>query len=488
MPTVIILDTSPPLNSSVVKSAESYPSLQYARSALYSFFDTIASTAKLEFVALVTYSTHFEVISSFTRDFDLLKLKLMQMKLSENFDLKVVMDGVETLILEEWGSGISCNVIIVAQDRYALEACSMPVYLFPGNIIVCSLGPDPITKDHYSKLENFNYKCELYQPEPSINPPSVQQMFHKIAERYYYTWIGQLTCGNFNSKITLSPSPEPYYVASDFDSATYTVESILEICGFIELQHLGSPGAISRHLVLPYSPPGVFPAMNRALNHSKSLTSSPDAEEDSQEESQVPSFCVLLHGALKVENMAALCYVGNDWYGVLFSWADSKKKSNLMLSLLEPGSLDAVPWLGDLNKLNISTNSQLEGFPIKGPEKKSYTQNCVAWIRQQGLQSDIQKILRHSRKLPEKTQQFYKELNRVRRAAIGLGFMSLIEGLAAVLERECTLLPGSAHPACALQLTHAAGVLREPHSRDHKYNILPMKTSFRSDAQGFDMF
>lgn len=66
--------------------------------------------------------------------------------------------------------------------------------------------------------------------------------------------------------------------------------------------------------------------------------------------------------------------------------------------------------------ISISTNNYnlplfypvAESIPIKPPEKKSYTQNCVAWIQQQGLQSDIQKILRHSRKLPEKTQQFYK--------------------------------------------------------------------------------
>lgn len=56
--------------------------------------------------------------------------------------------------------------------------------------------------------------------------------------------------------------------------------------------------------------------------------------------------------------------------------------------------------------------------------------------------------------------------------------MSLLDGLAAILERECTLLPGGAHPDCALQLTHAAGVLRKPYSRDPKFNVLPMRTKF----------
>lgn len=66
----------------------------------------------------------------------------------------------------------------------------------------------------------------------------------------------------------------------------------------------------------------------------------------------------------------------------------------------------------------------------------------------------------------------------MRRAAISLGFISLLDGLAAILERECTLLPGGAHPDCALQLTHAANVLRKPFSRDPKFSIVPMRTRF----------
>lgn len=48
--------------------------------------------------------------------------------------------------------------------------------------------------------------------------------------------------------------------------------------------------------------------------------------------------------------MAALVQLGEDWYGLVHSWADSKKKSNLMLSCLPPGD-DAVPWLGPLGQL-----------------------------------------------------------------------------------------------------------------------------------------
>lgn len=95
-----------------------------------------------------------------------------------------------------------------------------------------------------------------------------------------------------------------------------------------------------------------------------------------------PNFCVLLHGSLKVEGMVALVQLGWDsfifyihvqgdeltakqmakwslyfcvclrpeWYGMLYSQADSKKKSNLMMSLFEPGS-EPLPWLGKISYL-----------------------------------------------------------------------------------------------------------------------------------------
>lgn len=158
--------------------------------------------------------------------------------------------------------------------------------------------------------------------------------------------------------------------------------------------------AVSRHLILPASANKDHLPLSAEID----LT-----DDDATDEGKVPSFCVLLHGALKVESMAALVTLGDNWFGFVYSWADSKKKANLMLTILTPGS-DVIPWLGDLNNLGPidSPQEQMGAFPVRPQEKRSYSQNGVVWIRQAGLQSDIQKILRHARKLPEKTQQFYK--------------------------------------------------------------------------------
>lgn len=69
----------------------------------------------------------------------------------------------------------------------------------------------------------------------------------------------------------------------------------------------------------------------------------------------------------------------------------------------------------------------------------------------------------------------------MRRAALSFGFYDLLDGMASILERECTLLPGTAHPDAALQLTHAATALRNNHYRDYNAHIMPLRTKFMSD-------
>ncbi|CAN7939579.1 unnamed protein product, partial [Ixodes hexagonus] len=269
------------------------------------------------------------------------------------------------------------------------------------------------------------------------------------------------------------------------------------VCGFLDLVDVANPPTLSRHLVLPIPSATTAAATPAPSPAEKGLSEAPcrvsaaedgvakaepaaDEEEGSNDEGKQPSFCVLLHGSLKVEGMVALCQLGPEWYGILYSWADSKKKSNLMLSTFEPG-LETVPWLGNFSQLGplaAGEGPSMPGFPVKPSDKHSYSQNSVVWIRQSDLQADIQKILRHARKLPEKTANFYKELNRLRRAALSLGFHELLEGMATILERECTLLPGSAHPDAALQLTHASSFLRGPSCRDYAASLLPLRTKF----------
>ncbi len=79
----------------------------------------------------------------------------------------------------------------------------------------------------------------------------------------------------------------------DFEVKTTNVSNVIEICGFIDNVDIGTPAAISRHLVLPI-----------AGTHERMILENLDEmdvdEETSHDDGKMPSFCVLLHGALKV--------------------------------------------------------------------------------------------------------------------------------------------------------------------------------------------
>lgn len=63
--------------------------------------------------------------------------------------------------------------------------------------------------------------------------------------------------------------------------------------------------AVSRHLILP-----------APINSKENIPVKPEAthEDESSDEGTTPSFCVLLHGALKIEDMAALVTLGENWF------------------------------------------------------------------------------------------------------------------------------------------------------------------------------
>ncbi|CAB0037129.1 unnamed protein product [Trichogramma brassicae] len=283
-----------------------------------------------------------------------------------------------------------------------------------------------------------------------------------------------------NSKLEFVALPQTK--KTDFEVVpSLMISKNIEICGFIPIADVGNPGATSRHLILP------MPTEKNSSMQGIAVLDEDDEIEEVIDEGKEPSFCVLLHGALKVENMAALCLLNADWYGFIYSWADSKKKSNLMLTVLEHGC-EVVPWLGNLRNLgsiSFAKDKTFEAltFPIRPVEKRSYSANTPSWIRNSGLQSDIQKILRQARKLPEKTANFYKELNRVRRTALTLGFLELLEGLAQIFDREITLLPPNVNPECAIQLSHCSEMLRKPYSKELNANISPLRTKYSGAAE-----
>lgn len=503
MPTVIALDVSLSMSRpvSMADSSEEYQRRHLAVHGINTLLDFISINAKMEFTSLVCFSYLWERTVAFTRDYDSIKSALNKVELYNKTCIETALLGVSTVVSQEWSSAVPCTVILVTDGSTGMGIGSLKTSLqtrtqrdsadakfplpfpFPSKVhVLCVSNPgDADLKTAlpmYQQLIDINDQGgEIYLPDGPLSFKTAQEMFQKFGEKTYTPFHAFLTCGNLKCPVQLHPRPEPYEKDLDFEFVRRTMWDKLEIVGFLEIAEVASPPTVSRHLVLPTS--------TRERPAKTDTDKEGDEEEDVTEDGKTPSFAVLLHGSLKVESMVALTRIGEDWFGMLYSWADSKKKSNLMLSVFEPGA-DNIPWLGNLNSMvpasmiepTPGVPNPPSHFPVRPTEKRSYAQSCVVWIKESGLQSDMQKVLRHARKLPDKQQQFYKEMNRIRRAALSFGFHELLEAMASMLERECTLLPGTAHPSAALQLSHAANALRAPNALDIVHTIMPLQTNF----------
>lgn len=122
------------------------------------------------------------------------------------------------------------------------------------------------------------------------------------------------------------------------------ISTTISLCGFLNLADIGSPMSLSRHLILPNEnstqshSQGTTDA-EKLDNDLKSFYSKATDDETTDQKPTEESACVLLHGALKFENLAAVVLLNDDWFGFMHSYSDSKRKTNIILTILPPGKL-----------------------------------------------------------------------------------------------------------------------------------------------------
>lgn len=524
MPTIILLDVSFSMCRPVAAEARSEedeegsgPLLRKDLAALAccQLLDHLQHTNRLEFVALIIYSSLYEVVVGFTRDYNSIRKAVMQ---AGDYDKTCLLEALKGSLLyckEEWGNSTPCQLVVVTDGSEGvgagavLRSVSGPrtaaTFPLPGpapaplDIICLASADDPALLTSlplYQRFVELNGQGGVHVPQGKLSRQSTTELMKEVVQNQFSPYRGVLQCGSLATPITLAPPPQAYVPPRDgsgvVGGATREVVSgEVSVVGFVAIVDVSSPPAYSRHLLLPLT------SKSEGGGSGTEGAAGGSDDEGSTDEGKTPSLCVLLHGGLKKEGMVALCQVGPNWYGILYSWSDNKKKSNLLLSIFQPGA-DVIPWLGKLDELGpasslpinpYTTADATPPFPVKSGEKRSYNQACVVWVRAGGLQTDVQKILRHARKLPDKTTSFFKELNRVRRAALQYGFPALLLGVCTVLDREIGTLPSNTQPEAAMQLQHAVAMLRSAVDNamdsthfDYKFhtNIQPLKTNYAS--------
>jgi len=504
MPTVILLDVSLSMSRRIAgadgRKTETQI-LHIAQNGIHYFLDELADKSKLEFTSLVIFSSLWEIVVPFTRDFAALKAGCFSIDVYDKTRIENALQGVESLVMEEWGGVVPINIILVTDGRVGVGSGSLKDSLkkakvdegefplpfsFPSNLSIVCLDEPGIDENFAENMNCYrdliklnNGNGEIYTPEGPLSNASVEQLFQKIIKTHYQVYTGTLFCGNLSSKITLLPFPNfknswlsilCSYRPEKKNITNINMPTELPIAGFLDIADISNPPYISRHVVLP------IPKTTKGADGSK-------AQQSTEEDAKSPSFCVLLHGSLKIEKMVAVVQLGPSWFGILHSWSDNRKKSTLMLSIFEPHA--TISWLGNLRGLGPSAefspnpyqydqteDAEETPFPITPSRRRSYhLQPNVVWIKNAGLQSDVQKVLRYAKKLPEKQSAFYKELNRIRRAALSYSFNQLIFHVADLLDKEASNLSSDA----ARHLINAASELRLAPKRSLTRNIGPLE-------------
>lgn len=511
MPTVILMDVSLSMSRPVATSdtTETHTRHTIGTAAVNTFLDYLGNHAKLEYVALVTFSSVYEVAVPFTRDFDSIRSKLLSLEEGDKTCIDTAFLGVNQLVLNEWGGCQTPVQIILITDGSSgvgaigrnrmVQALPLPP-TYPAKIHVLPIASphDPCLQHAmplYQKIvdlannttsnSNGNMsRGSIYCPD-QLTVPGVITAMTRLCEQHYQEFWCTLKCGQLEARVQLFPAPQT--VTLEELAATYTLANQIHVIGFLQQQELSTPIAISKHLIIPQAQACANSAPrenygSKTPTKEGSSTDGSATEEDMSDPSKIPNFCVLLHGALKVESMAAVVLLGADWWGTLTASCEASRgrRSCLLLSVMKPGA-SAAPWLGALDQLGPAEEgtTPAETFPIRSWRSYSSGGSACAWARPHALLADVQKVLRHARKLPDKTQHLFKELNRLRRAAISLGFSELLTAIGNALERECTALPPTAPSECALQLAHAANALRDPRTAlDIKHTLTPLGPNY----------
>lgn len=333
MPTVVILDCSLSMKCPVDRKAPSSSShLTLAVDGITWFFDYLADKFPLEYTAILTCSSVCKTVASFSRDYQKLKAKLDGITVFDKTDLRLAISTAVEAVIGEWGAFVPCQIIVVTDGKPGMirsvrGATAKPLLIpFPCQLHVMTLA-DP---EELTKRNTVGMLCnslgispmDIIRPIGPLTTESVIKLFKQYADKYFLPYRGNLICGELVAKISLSPSPLMHTSNCNIvvgHNATYTklvglngkFPTELNVCGFLDVTNIHAPPILSKHLVLDEDPilsdPEADATITAKPSKQKKLENGATGEGN---ESKKPSFRVLFHGSLKINNLLALVQLG----------------------------------------------------------------------------------------------------------------------------------------------------------------------------------
>ncbi|VDL97492.1 unnamed protein product [Schistocephalus solidus] len=300
-----------------------------------------------------------------------------------------------------------------------------------GTCIVVSLSGSQVNSTLRRLQANFKHSTLLSSVSVGATNLPTDRMTDMLVNAVFGTQTCEsehptlIACGHLFSSAVLTP--RPCFRHRD-DLNCLELQLFVEIFGFLNAADISHPPIRSRHTVLalpqPIAQSEVTPGLLEMLllTMSSTLTvamvtvylqppvSRPTVfklTEDSRPPHVLPdSRRFLTHGFIHRFN---------------------SKRDCLMLSLFPEDFAGSLLY-------NDADNTS--PFPVREADKLSYKQSgssdfqYVNWVHSpHGPTNDVNKVVRLAKRLPEKSAVFFKELNRVKAAALACGWPSLLSAL-----------------------------------------------------------
>ncbi|XP_055334683.1 integrator complex subunit 14-like [Paramacrobiotus metropolitanus] len=285
------------------------------------------------------------------------------------------------------------------------NGCSLIFVLVPrGN-------PDPL-----SSMDFFKTLVALNNSHGQICVCD-EMSIDKFSSSLYEPFFASLKLGSISGRIQLHPNPHSWRGGQHDLSNELTV--------------IGTMDRMAMDKLYPTRPYYVLPVPGQQNG-------------DTADCGLEPHFGPLLHAALRLmQGKVVLVSVATDWFGYIEPVEDpkTKKRSILVLNLF-PKGFSLAP--GGVAVLEESDTVKKDEDDAPSYSSKDFT---PVWTSAEAVQSDVGRVLRFARKLPDKVETFYKELNKVRLHALSSCNFQLLDALAEMLMRECQLAASSAGAA-----------------------------------------
>uniref|UniRef100_A0A673FX93 Integrator complex subunit 14 n=1 Tax=Sinocyclocheilus rhinocerous TaxID=307959 RepID=A0A673FX93_9TELE len=126
MPTVVLMDSSLSMTRPVsVEGSEEFQRKNLAVHGLTMLFEHMATNYRLEFTSLVAFSSLWELMVPFSRDYNTLQEALNNLEDFDKTCLEAALQGVSNVVQQEWGTSCPCQVVLVTDGALGIGRGSL---------------------------------------------------------------------------------------------------------------------------------------------------------------------------------------------------------------------------------------------------------------------------------------------------------------------------------------------------------------------------